>query len=179
MAELLTSRNWLMQGLFLALSTLIVFFHLLPLSTLPARWPSPDLLICLAFAWGLRRPDYVPVPLLAGVMLMADLLFHRPPGVLALLVVLGNEYLHRRTGALRDASFAGEWLAVAIVVAAITVLNRLILSLTGVDQAALGPILIQMLMTIAAYPLVVLLSQILLGVRKPAPSEADIQGGIR
>ena len=74
MAELLTSRNWLMQGMFLVLCLLIVFFHLLPLTTLPARWPTPDLIICLAFAWGMRRPDYVPVLLLAGVMLVADLL---------------------------------------------------------------------------------------------------------
>ena len=179
MAELLTSRVWLMQAVFATLAMVIIFFHLLPLSTLPARWPAPDLLICLVFAWGLRRPDYVPILLLAIVMLLADLLFHRPPGLLAMLVVLGSEYLHRRAGALREASFVGEWLAVAIAVAAITVFNRLILSIMGVDQAALGPILIQMLMTIAAYPIVVLVSQTLLGVRKPAPSDSEGQGGFR
>ncbi|UWQ90671.1 rod shape-determining protein MreD [Aliisedimentitalea scapharcae] len=179
MAELMTSRNWLMQSVFLTLCMLVIFFHLLPLTTLPARWPAPDLLICLVFAWGMRRPDYVPVLLVAGVMLMADLLFHRPPGLLAMLVVLGSEYLRRQTAGLRDASFVGEWLSVALAIAAITVLNRLILTLMGVDQAALGPILIQMLMSIAAYPGVVLFSHFLLGVRKLSPSETDAQGGLR
>lgn len=177
MADLLTSRSWLMQSVFAALCMTIIFFHLLPLYTLPGQWPAPDILICLAFAWGLRRPDYVPVLLLAGVMLLSDLMFHRPPGLLAVLVVLGHEYMQRRTAALREASFVGEWLAVALTITAITVLNRMVLFATGVDQAALGPILIQMLMTIAAYPVVVLVSQALLGVRKPAPSDGDGQGG--
>ena len=133
----------------------------------------------LVWAWALRRPDYVPVLLLAGVMLVADLLFHRPPGLLAMLVVIGNEYLRKRAAGLRDASFAGEWLAVAMIITAITILNRLVLMVMGVDQAALGPILIQMLMSIAAYPAVVLVSQTVLGIRRLAPSEADAQNGLR
>ncbi len=179
MAETLTSRNWLMQCMFLAICLVVIFLHLLPLTTLPARWPTPDLLICLAFAWGMRRPDYVPVLLLAAVMFIADLLFHRPPGLLAMLVVLGNEYLRHRAAGLRDASFVGEWLAVAMIICAITILNRLILMVMGVDQPTLGPILIQMLMSIAAYPVVVLFSQVLMGVRRLSPSETDALSGLR
>ena len=176
MAEFLTSRNWVMQALFLALCLAVIFFHLLPLSTLPSRWAPPDLLICLALAWGLRRPDYVPILSLAGIMLLADLMYHRPPGVMAALVVLASEYLRNRAGALREASFVGEWLAVGIAISGITVVNRMILALVGVEQAALGLVLIQMLMSIAAYPAVVLVSQSVFGVRKLAPSQAEAQG---
>ena len=42
---------------------------------------GPDLLIAFAFAWSLRRPEYVPSLLLALLFLLADLLLQRPPGL--------------------------------------------------------------------------------------------------
>lgn len=173
MAEHTSLRLWLMRAGFLGLALVIMFFHLLPLDTAPRRWAPPDLLIAFAFAWVLRRPDYVPVLSLALVMLMADLMFQRPPGLLALLVVLGSEYLKNQATGLREASFLGEWAAVAMVLVGITLANRLILALVAVQPAPLGLSLIQMGLTIAAYPLVVLLSQTLMGVRRPAPSDAN------
>ncbi|MBL4768601.1 MAG: rod shape-determining protein MreD [Rhodobacteraceae bacterium] len=168
-----TSQTWIMRVWFLALAMLIMFFHLLPLDTLPRRWAPPDLLIAFVFAWALRRPDFVPVLSIAAVMLMADLMFQRPPGLLALLVLLGTENLRLRFAGLRDASFAGEWISVCIVLVAITVANRLVLALLAVQQAPLGLSLMQMLMTIAVYPLVVFITQSLFGVRTLAPSDAD------
>jgi len=165
-----------MRAAFPGLALVITFFHLLPLDTLPRRWAPPDLLIALAFAWSLRRPDYVPALLLALVMLMADFLFQRPPGLMAVLVVLGCENLKSRALPHRETTFATEWISVAAVLAAITILNRLILSLVGVQQASLGLIFIQLMMTIAVYPLVVLFSQSLLGVRKLSATEAEALG---
>ena len=176
MGELSTSRVWVMRLGFLGLAFVIMFFQLLPLDTLPRRWAPPDLLMAFAFAWALRRPDYVPILSLAAVMLMADLMYQRPPGLMAALVVLGCEYLKNRFGRLSDASFAGEWAAVCIVVVAITVLNRLILAVTAVDLPPLGLVLIQMVMTVMIYPLVVLVTRSLMGVRKLTPSDADALG---
>lgn len=177
MADFSASRLWLMRAAFLGLATLIIFFHLIPLDTVPRRWAPPDLLVAFAFAWCLRRPDYAPVLSIAAVMLMADLLFQRPPGLMALLVVLGSEYLQNRAAALREASFVGEWLAVCLTLLSITVLNRLALGLLAVEQAQLSLSLIQMVMTMLAYPLVVLVTQSLMGVRKLAPSDAEAMGG--
>jgi rod shape-determining protein MreD len=70
-------------------------------------------------------------------------------------------------------SFMGEWVTAAATITVITIANRLILGATGVQQAALGLILIQMIMTVFAYPLVALISQNLLGVRRLAPSDLD------
>lgn len=172
MAELSTSRLWLMRAAFLGLALFIMFFHLLPLDTVPSRWAPPDLLIAFAFAWALRRPDFVPALSIAVVMLMADLMLQRPPGLLALLLVLGCEYLKNQTAGLRGASFVGEWAAVAIVLVGITVLNRVILIIVAVQPDSLGLSLIQMVLTIAVYPIVVLVTQSLMGVRKPAPGDA-------
>jgi rod shape-determining protein MreD len=176
MAELSTSRLWVMRAGFLGLALLIMFFHLLPLDTVPRRWAPPDLLIAFTLAWCLRRPDYVPALSIALVMLMADLMFQRPPGLLALLLVLGCEYLKNQTAGLREASFLGEWAAVGMVLLGIAILNRLILGLVAVPLAPWGLSLIQMVLTIAVYPIVVLITQSIMGVRKLAPGDADAYG---
>ncbi|WP_170414858.1 rod shape-determining protein MreD [Ruegeria atlantica] len=165
------SHLWIKRSLFVFLAVLIVFLHLLPLDTQPDRWPFPDLLIALTFAWVLRRPEYVPIFLIAAVMLMADLLLQRPPGLLAALVVLGTAYLRSAAPGMRDAGFMAEWTTVAVVIAGVFALNRVVLAILSVQQAALGPVVIQVVLTIAVYPLIVLLSQNVLGVRRVSVSD--------
>ncbi|HBS50182.1 MAG TPA: rod shape-determining protein MreD [Rhodobacteraceae bacterium] len=177
MDSLSRSRIWTMRAVYAGLALVVIFFHLLPLDTLPRRWAPPDLIVAITFAWALRRPDFVPPLLVALVMLTADLMFHRPPGLWAFLVVAGVEYLKGRFEGLRDASFLGEWAAVFIVLVTITLLNRTVLGLTGVPQAPLALTLTQMLLTGAIYPLAVGVSQSLMGVRKLTPGESDAMGG--
>ena len=174
MAEVTPGKIQLMRASFAALAFATIFFHLLPLDTQARSWAPPDLIMCLAMAWSLRRPDYVPVSLIILVMLIADLLFHRPPGLLTLLVVLGCEFLRSRAQPQHEMTFAAEWLSVALVITAITILNRLTLSIFGIPRAPLSLSGIEMFATIAAYPLVVLFSQGLLGVRKLSAAEAEI-----
>ena len=66
---------------FWRLVVFIVFVRLIPLQTTPSNWAMPDILICLCFAWVLRRADCVPILLVAAVMLTTDFLFMRPPGI--------------------------------------------------------------------------------------------------
>jgi len=176
MAEVTPTKVLLMRLCFVGLALVIVFFRLLPLDTVPRNWAPPDLIIALAFTWSLRRPDYISAGLLALVMLLTDFLFHRPPGLLTLLVVLGCEFLKSRTLPHRETTFVAEWLAVAIVIAAITLANRMVLSLLAVEQAPLSLSVVEMLATIAIYPLVVWFSQGLLGVRKLTAAEAEALG---
>jgi len=42
--------------------------RILPLSTEPGSVPGPDVVLCLTFAWVLRRPEYVPALLIAAVL---------------------------------------------------------------------------------------------------------------
>lgn len=174
MAEFTASRLWLMRLAFVGLCVLLIYLHLLPLETTPRRWAGPDLIVALAFVWALRRPDYVPVLSVALVMLLSDLMLQRPPGLLALLVVLGVEHLKKRSRGLREAPFFTEWTSVAVVLIAITLINRLILTILVVQQAPLGLSLMQMLMTILIYPIVVAFSQFAMGVRKIAPGDVDL-----
>ncbi|MBQ4825196.1 rod shape-determining protein MreD [Leisingera sp. HS039] len=173
MANTSPARIWAMRAAFPALALLIMFFHLLPLNTEPRFWAPPDFLLLLAITWSLRRPDFVPALSIALVMLLADLLFHRPPGLLALLTVLACEFLKARAAPHRESTFISEWLAAGVTLIGMAVLNRLVLVVFGVAQAPLSLTVIQIVMTIAAYPLAVWVSQAILGVRKLSPSEAE------
>lgn len=179
MAEMSMTRLFLMRAAFLVLALTVLFFHLLPLNTLPSHWAPPDLLIAFVMAWSLRRPDYVPAFVIALAMLVADLMLQRPPGLMALLTVLGSEYLKNRSAGLREAGFPAEWAAVSLVIGAIVLADRMALILVAVPPAPLGLTLIQLILTLAIYPVVVFVTQSLLGVRRPARgSESRIGGRI-
>ncbi|WP_428545501.1 rod shape-determining protein MreD [Profundibacter sp.] len=136
----------------------------------------PDLLVCMCFAWVLRRPDYTPVLLIAAVMLLADMLFQRPPGLMAALVVIGTEFLRRRTHLMRELPFLFEWAMVAGVMAAILIAYRLVLIIVMEPRPSFWLSMTLLISTIAAYPLVVAFSRYVLGVRKIAPGEVDELG---
>lgn len=164
---------WAMRALYAGLCAVLVFLHLLPLDTLPRGWAGPDIILAITLAWSLRRPEFVPPLLIAAVFLMCDLLFQRPPGLWAGFVLIGSQTLRARAPDLRDLTFPVEWLSVASSLVAMTLGYRLVLALLMVDRAPLGLSLMQMVMTLAAYPVVVLISQSVLGVRKVAPGELD------
>jgi rod shape-determining protein MreD len=138
--------------------------------------PGPDLLVALAFAWVLRRPDYVPVLIVAAVMLAADFLFMRPPGLWAAITVMGVEFLRNREAGFRDLPFLVEWGMVALLLLGMTLANALVMLVLMVDQPSLGLTLLQLIATIAAYPLVVAMTVFALGLRRAAPGEVDDRG---
>ena len=94
--------------LFVAIAALILFLRLLPLTAEPVRWPGPDLILCLTFAWILRRTDYLPAYLIVIVFFVDDLLSMRPPGLWTLLALFATEFLRSREMLLRDLPFALE-----------------------------------------------------------------------
>ena len=164
---------WAMRGLYLALALAIVFLHLLPLQIAPSRFAGPDLLVALTFAWALRRPDFVPALLVAGVILLTDFLFMRPPGLWALLVLLATEWLKRRDRQMRDTTFAAEWFTVAAVLLTITLAYRIVLGVLIVSPGTLFLAMMQYVMTVLAYPAIVALTHVVFRVRRSAPGEID------
>jgi len=170
------SRKWLYWTLFLVLSGVIFFLRLIPLQTTPSNWAMPDLLVCMCFAWVLRRPDYTPVFLVAAVMLLADMLFQRPPGLMAALVVIGTEFMRRRTHLMRALPFLLEWAMVAGVMFAMFIAYRLVLTVVMQPLPSFWLSLTLLISTTVAYPLVVAFSRYVLGVRKFAPGEVDELG---
>lgn len=173
MIDRLTLHRWLYGALLLGLCSLVIFARLLPLEPGPARFPGPDVILAICAAWVMRRPDYVPILLVAGIFLMTDMLFQRPPGLHTAIVLLALEFLRAREPLSRDLPFAVEWAMVSAVLAMILLAERMVLGLFFVDQVSFGLSVLRLLMTIAIYPLVVALSAFVFGVRKITAAEAE------
>lgn len=167
---------WGMRLLLVLLALLILFFHLLPLDPAPSNWAGPDILVALVFAWSVRRPEYVPVLLVAGVMLLADMMLQRPPGLWSVLVVCAVEWLKSRERRQRETTFVLEWLTFAGTLIVITILYRAVMMILILAPGTLTLSLVQVLMTIGFYPVVVGVSYFLFGVRRSAPGDMDRLG---
>lgn len=176
MAEFYRQNPWPVRLGFIFLSLVLILFQMLPLEITARRWAGPDLMIALAMAWTLRRPDATPVLLLAAIFLLADMLFHRPPGLWAALVVAGCEWLRSRAPSLRRQPFASEWLMVTFALVLVTFANRFALALSVTPMPPLSLVLIQLAMTALAYPIVVLISRFLFGIGAPRVGEAGGSG---
>lgn len=176
MAETPTMQVWTGRLIFIAVIGLIMFIQLLPLDTRPDVWPVPDLMLIVALAWSARRPDYAPVTIVALLFLLADLLFQRPPGLWAGLVVILTEVLRRRARQIRNSPLALEWGSVAVGIVVITLIYRITLAIVMTPQPALGLTLVQMVMTIVLYPVVLVIAHFVFGVSRPAPGQTDSYG---
>lgn len=172
---LLNSRN-LYRMIYVALAVLLTFLHLLPMQILPTSWAAPDLLMAFTFAWTLRRPDYVPIVLVAIVMLISDLVFLRPPGLQAAMTIIGAEFLRSRMLLNRELPFTVEWALVGVVFLGIATASRLALMLVLSELPDLSLSLLQLLTSILAYPVAVLISVQFMNVRKLSPVEFSDMG---
>lgn len=173
MSALSTTHVWSYRALFVVLCLILITLKLVPLNLTGARFPGPDLMLALAFAWLLRQPALVPLGLILLVFLLADFLLQRPPGLWTLLAILACESLRRRRLTMVEFPFLVEWGAVASAVMGMIVLNRLALWVLLVDQDPLGLSLAYGLVTIAIYPLVVVVSKYVFGLRKLGPAALE------
>ena len=170
------TQRWIGRTGFVLLALLVISFQLVPLDTTPRRWAPPDLLLCLTLLWTVRRPDYAPVVVVAMLFLLADFLFQRPPGLMAALVVMATEAIRRRAGSFRSMPFLVEWLSVALVVVLIAFAQRVLLAVTLLDLPPLPLTMIEMTLTVLAYPVLAGLAYLLFGISRRAPGEVDTLG---
>lgn len=176
MADAPSAQIWTGRVIFFVLALIIIFAQLLPLDMSPGGWAAPDFLLALALAWVARRPDFAPVLVIAAIFLLTDLLFQRPPGLWAALVLILTEIIRARTQGFRNMPLALEWGSVAVGIVGITLANRAMLTIAMTPQAPLGLTLIQMIMTILSYPLVVAVAHFVFGVTRAAPGQVNALG---
>jgi len=187
-----TREVWAHRILFVVLALIFLFFRLLPLGEVIApcgpddsgcrllAWfshmPGPDLLLCIIFAWTMRRPDYLPVLLIAAVVLLEDLIVLRPPGLWTGLVVLVSEIIRSRVALTRELNFGVEWLLVSAMMVVLLIVYRLAFGLVLLPQPPFGFAMVQVIWSILCYPLVVFLSRVVLDLYKPGMGEVDAYG---
>lgn len=173
MIDPLTLRMWLYRVLLVSLAGAITFVHILPISNNPGGLPGPDLVLSMVLAWVIRRPEYVPVYIVALLIFLIDMLSLHAPGLRAALVVLGLEFLRQRQAGSTDMPFAAEWVLVVLVMAAIVLSERVVLAVFMVEQVSFGKTILRLVISCATYPIVVAFSVYVLGVRRMQPGEAD------
>lgn len=176
MAEGARDNVWVWRGLFVLAVLAMLFLRILPLRSEAGRLPGPDLLMCLCCAWVLRRPDHLPALLIAGAVLVEDMLLMRPPGLWAALMLAGTEFLRSRAAFSRELTLVSEWVMVSVVMLAMLLAYRFVLALTMLPQPGLGLTLAQFVFSILAYPFVVGVLRVAFGLRKPATGEVDAMG---
>ena len=167
---------WMHRLIFLGVALVLTFLRLLPLNTTAGHFPGPDLLLCLVFAWMVRRPEYLSALMIGVVVFTEDMLLMRPPGLWAALVLIGAEFIRARSALTRELSFGVEWLLVAGVMFGVFLANRALLALAIADQPTFGFSLLQMLWSVVAYPVVVAVSRYALDLYKPAMGQVDALG---
>lgn len=142
-------------GLLVFFAVVAVYAALLPLAPDSGMMP-PDLLYCLVIAWTLRSPKPLPVLLVAGIGLFADLMLSRPMGLGALGLVLASEFMRRRSGRLVGAPFPLEWIAAIVVFALMLAGEQVLLHLVFAVPAGLHDLIGHLVGTAIAYPVAVL-----------------------
>lgn len=179
MAEARAPLSWLPAAAFAGLAAAAIFVRILPLPAAPGGLPGPDLVFVTAAALVLRRPEWLPVALIAAVVVLEDLVLMRPPGLWAALVVAASEFLRTRATLVRALPFAVEWMLAGTVIAAAMLAERLVLGISAVPQPPLGPAAVHLVATLAAYPVVVALLQAGFGLRKATPRGAGARARLR
>lgn len=170
-----TRRRIVGRAVYAGLMLLILFLRLLPIHPGRVVWPGPDLMLALTFAWVLRRPDQVPVLLIAAAFLMDSVLTLRPFGLWAAIVVMGTEAARRREARWREAPFMVEWLRVSLLMAGMMLGYRVLMALFLLPVAASGQIMLQWLATVAVYPLIAFGGH-LVGLRRVLPGQESAMG---
>ena len=178
MAEWADSKTWTNRLVFVGLAFVLIVVDLVPLDMRPSLWAAPDLLLAVTIAWVARKPSYVPVLVIAAIMLMTDFLFLRAPGLWAALVVILTEAIRRQHREFCAMPFLAEWGTVAFGIIAITLVNRVILAIVMAPQAPLALTLIEMVATILVYPIVLVAAHFIFGVSRTAPGETGSRGQV-
>jgi len=176
MADLSGPRRWRLRALFILLAGLIYFVHLLPLRTGPGGWPAPDFVALIGFVWVLRRSTVMPILLFAAMVLLGDFLLMRPLGLWTAVAVLGLEFLRTREPTSRDMPLPVEWAMVAGVLALMYAAQALALAVFVADQPRFSLTAAQFILTVLAYPLVVLATRHGLGLRKALRPQSGALG---
>jgi rod shape-determining protein MreD len=178
MVDPATSRRLSYRAMFFALCAMLIFLKLLPIGAVPGGIPAPDLMFCFMAAWMMRRPNYVPVLLVAFIFVLSDIVFLRPIGLWSALIVLGSEFLRSRSTGPSEIPVPAEIALVSFVFAAMFAIYSVVFVLLGTPHAELKTAALHVLTTVIAYPFVIGVTHFILRVRRAKPSDLDAGGNL-
>ena len=168
---------WVQCLLYCLLALMAILFPLLPLGMDGSQVVLPDLFFALTGVWVVRRPESAPFLLVALLALLGDFLQSRPPGLWALVSLLGIEFLRGQREVMLERFYFNEWITQAIVFAVMLLLNGIIMTLALVPMAESGETWPLLFTTIAVLPMIALILHYVFFIRPPKPAERVRQFG--
>ena len=145
-------RSFAHQVIYFCIGLLIIFFQILPLQTIPQTWSGPNVLLVFFAAIVSKRPEVTSSFLIASIFLIEDFFLMRPPGLMSALTVLGFYFLKRKFQNQEVNSFIFGWGSVAACLTIILLLYYFISVLLFIPSAGFKLTLMELLMTLALYP---------------------------
>ena len=145
-------RSFAHQVIYFCIGLLIIFFQILPLQTTPQTWSGPNILLVFFAANVSKRPEFTSSFLIANIFLIEDFFLMRPPGLMSALTVLGFYFLKRKFQNQEVNSFIFGWGSVAACLTIILLLYYFISVLLFIPSAGFKLTLMELLMTLALYP---------------------------
>ena len=146
-------RSFAHQVIYFCIGLLIIFFQILPLQTTPQTWSGPNVLLVFFAAIVSTRPEFTSSFLIASIFLIEDFFLMRPPGLMSALTVLGFYFLTRKFQNQEGNSFIFGWGSVTTCLTIILLLYYLISVLLFIPSAGFKLTLMELLMTLALYPI--------------------------
>ena len=145
-------KSFTHQIIYFCIGLLIIFFQILPLQTIPQTWSGPNVLLVFFAAIVSKRPEFTSSFLIASIFLIEDFFLMRPPGLMSALTVLGFYFLRRKFQNREVNSFIFGWGSVATWFSIILLLYYFISVLLFIPSAGFKLTLMELLMTLALYP---------------------------
>ena len=145
-------KSFTHQIIYFCIGLLIIFFQILPLQTIPQTWSGPNVLLVFFAAIVSKRPEFTSSLLIASIFLIEDFFLMRPPGLMSALTVLGFNFLKRKFQNQEVNSFIFGWGNVTTCLTIILLLYYFISVLLFIPSAGFKLTLMELLMTLALYP---------------------------
>lgn len=176
MEDVSAFRLWMYRAGFVGIGLACVLWSIIPFDLSADALPVPDLFYCVTMAYVVRRPEYVPIWAVFFVFFVRDILTQAPLGLCTLLVVMAIEVVRANIQAFREYIFGLEWLWVATIFVAITLIQQVLLALTLSDTPRLVEQVLLILFTVLVYPVIVGVMKYVFGITRPRPGELDAWG---
>ena len=146
-------KSFAHQVIYFCIGLLIIFFQILPLQTTPQTWSGPNILLVFFAAIVSKRPEFISSFLIASIFLIEDFFLMRPPGLMSALTVLGFYFLRRKFQNQEVNSFIFGWGSVTTWLTIILLFYYFISVLLFIPSAGFKLTLMELLMTLALYPI--------------------------
>ena len=146
-------KSFTHQIIYFCIGLLIIFFQILPLQTIPQTWSGPNVLLVFFAAIVSKRPEFTSSLLIASIFLIEDFFLMRPPGLMSALTVIGFYFLKRKFKNQEINSFIFGWGSVTTCLTIILLLYYFISVLLFIPSAGIKLTLMELLMTLAIYPI--------------------------